>query len=301
MAQVSRRDFLAGTSVLGLTAGIAFRGDQRQSVTMADEKKAEIKKFFPDGLPKRKLGKTDIETTVLGMGTGMSGGWPYYNMGETAFVELMHHAFEQGVRYVDTAQNYRTHVYVQRALRGWNREEFFILTKTPSVTEETARSDVNRYLYELDLKYLDTVLLHCMTNADWPTQRAGAWKALVDEKKRGRVRSIGVSCHSFDAVKKCLEVDELDVLLVRINPFGVDFRMDDTPEKVVPVIKALHEKGVGILGMKIFGEGNCKTPEQRRQSLEFVTSLGCVDTMTIGFTEIPQVDETLGMLARILA
>ncbi|MCL2348873.1 MAG: aldo/keto reductase [Planctomycetaceae bacterium] len=300
MAQVSRRGFLAGTSVLGLTAGIAFQGDMRPSAA-ADEKKAEVKKFFPAGMPKRKLGKTGIETSVLGMGTGMNSGYPYYNMGEAAFVELMHRGFDQGVRYIDTAQNYRTHVYVQHALRGWNREDFFILTKTPSTTEETVRSDINRYLYELETKYLDTVLLHCMTNGNWPTERAGAWKVLIDEKKRGRIRAIGVSCHSFDAVKKCLEVDELDVLLVRINPFGVDFKMDETPEKVVPVIKALHEKGVGILGMKIFGEGNCKTPEQRRQSLEFVTGLGCVDAMTIGFTEIPQVDETLGMLAEILA
>lgn len=295
MSKISRRGFLAGTSALGVAAGMVF------GRTAVAEPQTELKKFFPNGLPKCRLGKTGIETSILGMGTGMSGGRPYYDMGETAFVELMHHAFDQGVRYIDTAQNYRTHVYVEHALRGWKREDFYILTKTPSRTEETVRSDIGRFLYELSTKYLDTVLLHCMTKADWPTELAGAWNALVAEKKKGRVRSIGVSCHSFEAVRKCLEVPELDVLLVRINPFGVEYKMDDTPENVVPVIKELHEKGVGVLGMKIFGEGRCKTPEERRKSLEFVTGLGCVDTMTIGFTEIPQVDETLGMLSEIFS
>jgi hypothetical protein len=75
--------------------------------------------------------------------------------------------------------------------------------------------------------------------------------------------------------------------------------MDDDTDKVVPVVKELHEKGVGILGMKIFGEGRCTEASQRRESLEFIAKLGCVDTYTIGFTEIPQVHETLGMMAEI--
>ena len=293
MTKLSRRHFLAGTSALGAAAGLFFN--------QTADAQSDAKKFFPNGFPKCKLGKTGIETTILGMGTGMTGGKPYYDMGEAAFIKLMHHGFDQGMRYIDTAQNYRTHVYVEHALRGWKREDFHILTKTPSRTEETVRSDVGRYLQELSTKYLDTLLLHCMTTADWPTRYAGAWNVLIDEKKKGRVRSIGVSCHSLDAVKACLDVPELDVLLVRINPFGVKYKMDDEPDKVVPVVKELHEKGVGILGMKIFGEGLCKTPEERRQSLEFIMGLGCVDTMTIGFTEVPQVDETLGMLSEILA
>ena len=306
MSNVSRRGFVAGASALGAAvgsllnqAGTTLSG--AQAATQATASLDAAKKYFPNGFPRCKLGKTGIETSILGMGTGMSSGRPYYDMGEAAFIELMHTAFDQGVRYIDTAQNYRTHVYVQHALRGWNREDFFVLSKTFSRTEELVKADVGRYLYELETKYLDTVLLHCVTNDRWPQERAGAWKALVDEKKNGRVRAIGVSCHSLDAVKKCLEIDELDVVLVRINPFGKNYAMDDDTDKVVPVMKQLHEKGVGILGMKIFGEGRCTEASQRRESLEFAANLDCLDTMTIGFTEIPQVHETLGMLAEIYA
>ncbi|MCL2624464.1 MAG: aldo/keto reductase [Planctomycetaceae bacterium] len=307
----TRRGFVATASTLGAAVGSLLHPQGRSSATQAAASAAASPAFapndaaaiqyFPDGVPRCTLGKTGIETSILGMGTGMTGGRPYYDMGEAAFIELMHTAFDQGVRYIDTAQNYRTHVYVQHALRGWKREDFFLLTKTPSPSEERVKADIDRYLYELETHYLDSVLLHCMTNDRWPQERAGAWKALQDEKQRGRVRAIGVSCHSLDAFKKCLEVDELDVVLVRINPFGKDFLTDDDPDKVVPVIKALHDKGVGILGMKIFGEGRCTEAAQRRESLEFVTGLGTVDTMTIGFTKIPEVHETLGMLADIYA
>jgi aryl-alcohol dehydrogenase-like predicted oxidoreductase len=305
MSNVSRRGFVATASAVGAAVGSLLhpQGNSLPNVQAAPAPTANgaTTQYFPNGFPRCKLGKTGIETSILGMGTGMTGGRPYYDMGEAAFVELMHTAFDQGVRYIDTAQNYRTHTYVQRALRGWNREEFYLLTKTFSPTEELAKSDINRFLYELETRYLDTVLLHCTTNDRWPEERAGAWKALQDEKKAGRVRAIGVSCHSLDAVKKCLEVDELDVVLVRINPFGKNFAMDDDTDKVVPVVKELHEKGVGILGMKIFGEGRCTEASQRRESLEFIAKLGCVDIFTIGFTEIPQVHETLGMMAEIYA
>ena len=291
MSKLTRRHFLAGTSVLGAAAGLMF-----DPMANAQSSQPEIKKFFPNGIPKCKLGKTGIETTILGMGTG---GDPYNKMGEAAFVEIMHRGFEQGVRYIDTAQNYRTHVYVERALRGWKREDFYLLTKTPSRTEETVRSDIERYLSELSTKYLDTVLLHCLLDGDWPTRFAGAWNALLEEKKKGRVRSIGVSCHSLDAARACLNVPELEVLLLRINSLGV--RMDGEPEKTVTVLKEIHERGIGVLGMKIFASGLCDTPEKRRQSLEFVTGLHCVDAMTIGFAEISHVDETLGMLSEIFA
>jgi len=304
MSIVTRRGFVAGASALGAAVGsmLHHKDAQAQETPNAAQQLADAaKKYFPNGFPRCKLGKTGIETSILGMGTGMSGGRPYYDMGEAAFIELMHTAFDQGVRYIDTAQNYRTHVYVQHALRGWKREDFFLLTKTFSSTEELVKADIGRYLYELETKYLDTVLMHCTTNDRWPEERAGAWKALVEEKKNGRVRAIGVSCHSVDAIKKCLEIDELDIVLVRINPFGKNFVMDDDADVVVPVVKELHDKGVGILGMKIFGEGRLTEASQRRESLEFVTGLGTVDAMTIGFTEVPQVHETLGMLSEIYA
>ena len=66
----------------------------------------------------------------------------------------------------------------------------------------------------------------------------------------------------------------MDFHLVRINPFRV--QMEGTPDEVLAQIKRMHEKGRGVLGMKIYGEGRFKTRQQRFDSLKYVLGLGRV-------------------------
>ena len=58
----------------------------------------------------------------------------------------------------------------------------------------------------------------------------------------------------------------------------------------------MHEKGRGVLGMKIYGEGRFKTRQQRLDSLKYVLGLGTVPAFTIGFADIKQIDETLQLI-----
>jgi hypothetical protein len=85
-----------------------------------------------------------------------------------------------------------------------------------------------------------------------------------------------------------------DVQLVRINPFNV--AMDAAPEKVVAEIKKMHDKGRGVIGMKIFGENGFGSREKRLQSLKYVLGLGTVDCFTIGFRSIAEFDETMDLI-----
>ncbi len=72
---------------------------------------------------------------MLGIGTGTNGGRQQRELGMDGFARLLRHAYESGVRYIDTADAYMTHIYIRNAMRGLPREEFFILTKTrrPSI------------------------------------------------------------------------------------------------------------------------------------------------------------------------
>ncbi|MCL2303959.1 MAG: aldo/keto reductase [Planctomycetaceae bacterium] len=286
----SRRGFLSGVSAAALSASLLRR-------TVAQEATKELKP-----LPRVKIGKTGIETTLLGVGTGTRGGSDFLNMGQSKFVEVMLHAFQNGIRYIDTAENYRTHIFMRFALQeaakaGIQREDFFLLTKSFARTAGAAKVVVDRYLYEMECKYIDTLLMHCLSNGDWPKVHEDVWDTFREFRKSGRVKSIGVSCHTFEALEATLTVEDIDVVLVRINPFGVN--MDATPDKVVPVIQKLHDRGVGILGMKIYGEGKFTEKQERYDSLKYVMNLGCVDAMTIGFTEKAHVDETLQMVSEI--
>jgi predicted aldo/keto reductase-like oxidoreductase len=72
--------------------------------------------------------------------------------------------------------------------------------------------------------------------------------------------------------------------------------MDGAHAEVAGALKKMHDKGRGILGMKIFGEGAFKERSQRLASIRYVLGLGSVDAFTIGMTSIDQVDENLALI-----
>ena len=114
--------------------------------------------------------------------------------------------------------------------------------------------------------------MHCMSKGGWDTDMRPVMDVLYEAKEKGRVRAVGVSCHGFPPLVTSSDCDWIDVHLVRINPFGD--MMDDTPEKVAAEIKKMHDRGHGVLGMKIFGETGFDSPEKRLQSLKYVLGLG---------------------------
>jgi diketogulonate reductase-like aldo/keto reductase len=124
---------------------------------------------------------------ALGLGTYALRG----EEGTTAMVG----ALEAGYRLLDTAVNYENEPEVGEAIRrsGITREELFVTSKLPGRHHEydAAVSSTLESLERLGLEYLDLHLIH------WPNPGRGrypeAWRALVDLRGRGLVRSVGVS------------------------------------------------------------------------------------------------------------
>jgi hypothetical protein len=289
MSGISRRDFLAGLTVAGATACWG-----RQSVaTVAEEEKRATAR------PKRgtdvvTLGRSGLETSVLGIGTGTVGGSQQRALGTEGFTRLVRHALERGIRYIDTADMYQMHVFVQIALRGVPREKYFIQTKTVAKTPELAKADIDRFRRELGIETLDSLLMHCMSTRAWPSEMRRVMDVLDEAKRKGRVRAVGVSCHGWDPLSASTESDWVDIQLARINPFGA--MMDAEPAKVAGELKKMHAKGRGVLGMKIYGESGFESRQKRLESLKYVLGLGSVDAFTIGFRSTQQLDETLELI-----
>jgi hypothetical protein len=106
----------------------------------------------------------------------------------------------------------------------------------------------------------------------------------------------------MDPLRAAVDCDWVEVDLARINPVGgKDGRMDGTPQQVSACLRAMHEKGKGILGMKILAEGTLKTEEKQLESLRFVLGLGCVDAMVIGFESPEQIDQILRRVETVLS
>ncbi len=294
---LNRREFLRGST--GAALGMAGLG----AATGADVAQAASGKRTPTDLV--PLGKTGIQISRQGIGTGTRGYHRQSNqtrMGFEKFVGLLRHAFDSGVRFFDLADLYGSHVYVREALRHIPREKVTILTKVWWRFGESPKTIVQRFLHELGMTmkdgYIDIVLMHCMTEGDWDKSESMKpyLDMLSDLKSKGKIRAIGCSCHKLEALQTAAESDWVDVVLARINPKGV--KMDGPPEKVIPVLKRAKANGKGVIGMKIYGEG--QLTNMREESLKFAWNLGCIDTTTIGFEKREHVDDTMKLLGRVL-
>jgi predicted aldo/keto reductase-like oxidoreductase len=294
MSDLSRRDFLGQTAAA--VGAVAVAG------SLADAAQAPRK--LKSGADRVEIGKTGIQTSLIGMGTGSHGVKHSSNqvkLGQQGFIKLVRHAYDQGITYFDAADQYGSHIFLRSAIKGLPREKLFIQTKTHATTPDMLWADLDRFRDELGVDYLDTVLMHCMQKASWPRDRRPVMDALTKAKEKKIVRAVGVSCHGMDPLRAAVKCDWVDVDLARINPVGGRAgRMDGTPKEVAACLQAMHKQGKGILGMKILAEGTLKDPQKQRDSLRFVLGLGCVDAMVIGFESAAQIDQIMKQVETVL-
>ena len=242
------------------------------------------------------LGSSGIEVSRLCIGTGTVGWNGSSNqtrqLGTQGLIDLLCYAYDSGVRFWDTADQYGSHPHVREALRMLPREQVVITTKTTSRTASGVREDVERFLDELGTDYADIVLLHCLTEHDWTTRYQDCMEALSACQAQGMIRAVGVSCHDFDAFKLAAATPWVEVVLARINYDGVS--MDASPEEVIPVMDEMSARGKGIYGMKVYGAG--KLLDDRRRALAFVLDLASVDAVVLGIETKAEVDENVELM-----
>jgi predicted aldo/keto reductase-like oxidoreductase len=194
------------------------------------------------------------------------------------------------------------HEMLAIALKGIPRDSYRLMTKARVRSAEDAQATLDRFRKELDTEYLDIVLAHCVRVPNWADETKALRDGLSEAKQRQIIHAHGASCHGLLPLRAFPPAANwLDVALLRVNPVGT--KMDtlkqvDTDDlgdvnEVVGHIKTIHAKGTGIIGMKVMGEGQFKTPEQRDASIKFVMQLGTVDAVTIGYKSPAEIDEAI--------
>src|SRR4051812_17788556 len=288
---MNRRDFLQATVATTATLAVA---------ATARAERATLPKGPTD---KVVLGKTGIEVSLVGMGTGSHGSNQASNqtrLGLKEFTRVVRHALDRGICFFDVADQYGSHTYLREALRGVDRDRYVIQTKTHATNRADARSHLERYRLELGVEMIDIVLLHCMQKRDWPAENAGSMEYLMQAKEQGIIRAHGTSCHGMDPLRTAARSPFVEIDLARINPEGLI--MDDRrPDEVASELQEMHDAGKGVIGMKILGEGAFQEPERRDASLRYVLGLGTVDAFVIGFESTDQIDDILKRTEAALA
>jgi len=298
--EISRREFIEGAAALA--GGVLLPAALR-----AAEKKPP-KRTATDQVP---LGKTGLKICRLGFGTGSHGGSVQRRLGTDGLSRLIRYAYDRGITYIDTADNYRTHTMIRQAIKSLPREKLFIQSKMRGVPEKPMEV-LDRFRKELGTDYIDSLLLHARMSPTWDRESTRAMDALEEAKAKKIIRAHGVSCHGIHTLTRTADVDWVEVAIVRINPQGACIDTRDpkrgygksTVADVAPAVKQLrrlHGRRCGTIAMKVIGNGTFTKAEDREKSIRFVMQCGLLDAAAIGFKNTAEIDEAIERINRALA
>ncbi len=280
--RMNRREFVGGT--LAATGALALGAGAQQAAAESRPRKPS---------DKVALGKTGIKISLVGMGTG-SVGWNHESnqtrLGQEAFTRLVRHAFDHGITFYDAADQYGSNPYLRTALKGIARDKYVLQTKTNSREPEKAKADIDRFLQELGVDHIDTLVVHCVTEADWTTRYRGVMDVLEEAKEKGKIRAHGVTCHSYEALEAAYASDWVQFNQVRFNPKKA--HMDNDVETCKTLFAKMRKKGQGMIGMKVVGQGDLlkDNPEYRNECYRFQIQSGVIDAFVVGLEKLEHVD-----------
>jgi myo-inositol catabolism protein IolS len=171
-------------------------------------------------MKKRKLGESNLEVSVLGMGCWQYGGGSYWGEQSQKDVdEVVHKALDFGVNYFDTAEVYNdgeSELSLGISLKG-RREKAIIGSKisTSNTHSSVLRAHCEASLKRLQTDYIDLYMLHwpisplsvkhftqdaaLIAN---PPQLSEVFEALQSLQKEGKIRHIGISNHGIQQMKE---------------------------------------------------------------------------------------------------
>ncbi len=215
--------------------------------------------FAPDqepmmGIPKRKLGKTGVDVTILGLGG--EGILRTYGFEKQAY-NLINGAIDLGINYFESARAYSgSEAYYGKALRE-RRSDIFLTSKSHARDKYGALLHLEQTLTNMQTDHLDLWQVHDVRTEDDVEQifgPDGAIEAFAEAKQKGLVRFVGLTGHQDPLqLLECMELFAFDTVLLPINPGEPAY--DSFIEQVVPVA---NEKQMGIIGMKIYFRGFAK-------------------------------------------
>ncbi|HXK93018.1 MAG TPA: aldo/keto reductase [bacterium] len=254
--QLSRRDVLKTTGAL-LPAGLAMGNLLASAPGRADEAK----------MPTRVLGRTGRELSVMTLGCGHLRA-SFMDRGKAE--QIVIRALELGVNSIDTAPNYQeSEDYLGEILKDL-REKVFLATKNEEATYKEGWELLRKSLKRLKTEYLDLVYIHNLgmegrfADVKELLGPQGVLAALVEAKKQGVVKAIGVSGHLYPSrFKAVLERDEIDVFMCAVN--FVARHQYNFEEKV---FEPARQKNAGLIAMKVMGgagnwsEGQARLAEE---------------------------------------
>lgn len=252
---ISRRDFLNTTaksaavvSTAGLISSCSHSKDKSDSKS---EDKTE--NSVTGQIPRRVLGKTGLEVSILSFGAGSQ----FLKNKNGEWEPILEEAVKSGINLFDTSPDYTvvsrdgTRALTSEERLGEilpaYRDQVVIASKINDRTPGKVQKTVEESLKAMKTDYLDILMLHSIDDRDDVLEvKKGVYQEMVRMKNEGMVKHIGIS--SMDSAQRSQDIMshlDFDIAMLALNPST----WGDYPGLAFPVAM---EKNVGIIAMKVF-------------------------------------------------
>ena len=255
------------------------------------------------------LGRSGVKVTRLAFGTGTYAGRVQRQLGQDEFTRLVRYAYDQGIRFFETAEAYGDmHRMLGVALKGIPRDSYRLMSKvtTRDGVDPQQKIDDLRKLANTD--YFDIVLLHWQHTATWPTDTVRWQDGVQEAEVRKAVIAHGASAHGLPALRQFPGNKWLQVALLRVNHNGTKMDsenfMSNGPGDVAEVVthvKQVGKEGMGVIGMKLIGEGAFTNREDRKAAMRQAFRVAGVQSVTVGYKSTAEIDEAIENLNQAFA
>jgi uncharacterized protein len=257
---MERRNFLKQAAALAAMKGLAgleLEGQTKLEGAAAHTPLPAVTTV--NGIGRRKLGRADVEVSILGIGgyhIGLS------QVSDAESMRIVRRALDEGINFLDNCWDYNGGASEERmgkALQDGYREKAFLMTKIDGRTPASARQQIEQSLTRLKTDHIDLVQLHEVIRMGDPEQAfqpGYAMDVLQAARKEGKIRFIGFTGHKSPEIHlHMIETADkhgftFDTVQMPVN--ALDQHYDSFQQKVIPVAQ---KHGMAVIGMKPLANG----------------------------------------------
>ena len=288
MSSLNRREFLKTTIVAGAaaTGTLPLQAERRTATDIVT------------------LGNSGMKVTRLAFGTGSNNGHVQAALGQKEFSRLIAYAYDRGIRFFETAESYMTPGMLGEALKPYPRDSYQLMHKvtTDPGVDPMKRFDEMRRISQTE--YFDIMLLHYQHTSDWVEETRHWQEGMLEAQRKKMIKTRGASVHGLPALRQVPGNKFLEVAMIRMNhkgtrmdaPVGEDADNPSVIPEVVAHVKQVKKEGMGVISMKLVGDGTFTQHDDRVKAMRFAIQNAGVDCVTVGFKSSQEVDEAIDNL-----
>ena len=201
----------------------------------------------------RRLGKTELNVSVIGVGTWQFGGEWGHDYTQLEVDQILNQAKEEGINFIDTAECYGDHLsesFIGDYLKRDKREDWIVATKfghyfhshmnrTDGYGAEDALTQLDRSLLALQTDYIDLYQFHSGNDEAFNNDKL--WTMLDKQVQAGKIRHLGISLNKSNSMHQVTHTPDVGASVIQI----VYNRLDRTPEQ--DVFPACERLDLGVL------------------------------------------------------